>query len=145
MKLHLDRKYEIVQKNDYGIKILENGRTILYKSKDFSSEYTRDSDGNPLTYQDSDGCNYKYTRDDKGNPLTYQDSKDFSYEYTRDSYGNPLTYKNSDGDSCKWTYDDNGNVLTLTKDGVLIIDNRPKVTLKLNEEQIKIAKELGWL
>ena len=26
MKLHLDRKYEIVQKNDYGIKILENCR-----------------------------------------------------------------------------------------------------------------------
>ena len=163
MKLHLDRKYTIEQ-TDYIIRILENGKTVLYQDNDFSSKFTRDSYGNPLTYQDSKDFSSEWTRDSKGNELTFQDSTDFSYEYTRDNKGNPLTYKNSNGysseytrdnkgnpltyknsydDSYEWTYDNKGNELTYTVNGVLIRDNRvKKVTLELTQEQLDKIKHL---
>jgi hypothetical protein len=43
------------------------------------------------------GFSYEYTYDSNGNQLTYKDSNGFSYEITRDSNGKELTYKDSNG------------------------------------------------
>jgi ribosomal protein L27 len=70
----------------------------FYKhSNGVSYEYTRDSNGNMLTFKDSNGYSSESTRDSDGNVLTFKDSNGFSYEITRDSNGKELTYKNSDG------------------------------------------------
>ena len=44
-------------------------------------------------YKNPFGFSYECTYDSNGNVLTYKDSERFSYEYTRDSNGNILTYK----------------------------------------------------
>ena len=45
------------------------------------------------------GYSEEFTYDSNGNVLTFKDSDGYSYEYTRDSNGNELTYKNSEGES----------------------------------------------
>ena len=63
-------------------------------------------------YTNSNGDWYEYTRDDQGNPLTYRNCHCNWYEYTRDDQGNELTYKSSNGYWSERTYDDNGDLLT---------------------------------
>jgi YD repeat-containing protein len=70
---------------------------FIKNSNGFSYEYTRDSNGNQLTYKSSDGFSSEYTRDSNGNELTFKNSNGFSYEYTYDSNGKELTYKDSNG------------------------------------------------
>lgn len=78
--------------NSKGIKVYE-----LYKnSVGYSSEYTRDNNGNTLTFKNSEGYSYECTYDVNGNILTYKDSDGFSSESAYDENGNILTYKNSD-------------------------------------------------
>ena len=60
-------------------------------------EYTYDSNGNQLTYKNSNGYWGESTYDSNGNLLTYKDSNKYWCERTYDSNGNLLTYKNSDG------------------------------------------------
>ncbi len=51
-------------------------------------------------YEFENECNgnwYERTYDSNGNKLTYKDSDGNWYEYTRDSNGNGLTYKDSNG------------------------------------------------
>jgi YD repeat-containing protein len=79
--------------NKEGKKVYE-----FYKnSTGYSSEYTRDSNGNLLTFKDSNGYSYEKTYDSNGKELAYKDSNGNFYEYTRDVNGNELTYKDSKG------------------------------------------------
>jgi YD repeat-containing protein len=48
-------------------------------------------------FKNSIGYSYEYTRNSNGNILTYKDSEGNSCEYTRDSNGNELTFKDSNG------------------------------------------------
>ena len=48
-------------------------------------------------YKDSYGYSCEYTRDSNGNELTFKDSDEYSCEYTRDSNGKELTFKDSHG------------------------------------------------
>jgi len=77
-----------------------NGNELSYKnSNGYWYEYTYDSNGKELTFKDSYGTWYERTYDSNGKVLTFKDSKGFSREYTRDSQGNELTYKDSNGES----------------------------------------------
>jgi YD repeat-containing protein len=75
-------------------------------------QYTYNSNGKQLTYEDSDGFWTKSTYDSSGNELTYKNSNGYWYEYTYDSSGNRLTSEYSDGIWTKSTYDSSGNELT---------------------------------
>jgi YD repeat-containing protein len=52
-----------------------------------------------ITYKDSykNGYSWERTYDSNGNVLTYKDSDGYSSEYTYDSNGKELTFKDSDG------------------------------------------------
>jgi YD repeat-containing protein len=63
---------------------------------------TYDSNGNELTYKDSDGLWAEYTYDSNGKILTFKDSDGFWAEWTYDSNGNRLTFKDSDGKDIKY-------------------------------------------
>ena len=66
-------------------------------SKPIPLGYTRDANGNMLTYKNSNGYWEEYTRDANGEVLTYKDSTGDWAEYTRDANGRMLTYKDSEG------------------------------------------------
>ena len=79
--------------NQEGVRVYE-----YFKYLDgYSLEFTRDSNGNILTYKNSSGHSEECTYDSQGNELTYKDSDGYRYEYTRDSQGKELTYKDSNG------------------------------------------------
>jgi YD repeat-containing protein len=88
----------------------ENG-VVRYAYFGFA-QYTYNSNGKQLTYEDSDGFWTKSTYDSSGNELTYKNSNGYWYEYTYDSSGNRLTSEYSDGIWTKSTYDSSGNELT---------------------------------
>jgi YD repeat-containing protein len=60
-------------------------------------ERTYDSNGNLLTFKNSDAYSYVFTYDLNGKLLTYKNNKGHWIEYTRDSNGKELTFKNSNG------------------------------------------------
>ena len=60
-------------------------------------QYTYDSNGNELTFEDSDGYWCKSTYDSSGNRLTSEYSDGIWHKSTYDSSGNELTYESSDG------------------------------------------------
>ena len=61
------------------------------------SQYTYDSNGNLLTYENSDGYSFKRTYDSMGNELMCEDSDGNWYKKTYDSNGNQLTFEDSNG------------------------------------------------
>jgi YD repeat-containing protein len=121
----------MIERNDipYGSTYDSNGNKLTYKNSDgYWNESTYDSNGNKLTFKNYDGLWAEWTYDSNGNELTYKDSNGFWTENTYDSNGNRLTYKNSNGFWEEWTYDSNGNLLTLKdSDGEDIkYDSNPK-------------------
>lgn len=92
------------------------------KIKDFPFEI-KDSKGNIIYHENSDGYWYKYEYDSKGNQTYYEDSKGYWSKREYDSKGNQICYINSKG-------------------MVTIIDKRPKnpkTELTLDE----IAEKFG--
>lgn len=73
----------------------ENG--VLRYEFDEKYQYTYDSNGNELTFENSKGYWVKRTYDSSGNELTYENSEGYWHKSTYDSSGNELTYENSDG------------------------------------------------
>jgi len=47
---------------------------------------------------DSNGYWFKYTRDEEGNILTFEDSDGYWRKWTRDKKGNELTFEDSNGE-----------------------------------------------
>ena len=90
-----------IQGTEDNLELFDENGIVFYEylkyPSGYSYEYTYDSNGNELTYKNSDGFSCEYTRDSNGKELTYKNSEGFSYEYTRDSNGKVLTYKNSEG------------------------------------------------
>jgi YD repeat-containing protein len=90
--------------NKYGKRVYEfikdsdgNTHERTYYLSGYSYERTYDSNGNILTFKNSDGFRYEYTYDSNGNILTFKNSNGFSYEFTYNSNGKELTYKDSNG------------------------------------------------
>ena len=92
-----------IEGTEENLELFDENGIVFYEYLKYPSghsyEYTYDSNGNELTYKNSNGTWYECTYDSQGNELTSKDSDGFSYEYTRDSQGNELTYKNSDGET----------------------------------------------
>lgn len=88
----------------------ENG-VLRYEYKG-EHQYTYDSIGNVLTYDNSDGFWSKNTYNSNGKQLTYYNSYGYWNKRTYDSSGNQLKYENSFGYWSKSTYDSNGKRLT---------------------------------
>jgi len=102
-------------KNIFGtteeLKLKDYNGVLRYEYKGYS-QYTYDSNGNRLTFENSNGYWHKLTYDSSGNRLTFENSNGYWHKCTYDSNGNELTYEDSAGYSSKITYDSNGNELT---------------------------------
>jgi hypothetical protein len=84
------------------LQLFDSKGNKVYKFISYSdggwSKYTYDSNGNKLTYEDSNGDWSKYTYNSKGNELTNEDSNGYWRKRTYDSNGNILTFENSYGE-----------------------------------------------
>ena len=57
----------------------------------------RDTNGNPIYWEDSDGVWIKYERDSKGKEIYYESSNEYWAKWERDSQGNLIYCENSYG------------------------------------------------
>lgn len=78
--------------------------------KEFPFEI-RDSNGNLIYREYSDGFWIKQEFDSSGNKLYYEDSDGFWYKQEFDSSGNLIYRESSDGYWVKWEFDSSGNVI----------------------------------
>jgi hypothetical protein len=100
----------------------------------------KDSKGNEIYYETSNGDWFKYEYDSKGNEIYYEDSNGSWFKYEYDSKGNEIYFENSTGFWIKREYDSNGNEIYYENSNGIIKDNRPKeVELTLDE----IASKFG--
>ena len=86
----------------------------------------KDSKGNEIYYESSDGYWRKSEYDSNGNEIYYEISNGFWRKSEYDSKGNLIYYKNSDGFWIKREYDSNGKEIYCENSDGLLIDNRPK-------------------
>ena len=88
-------------KNIFGttekIKLRDKNGVLRYKYSGHE-QHTYNSNGNQLTFENSNGNWHKYTYDSDGNVLTYKDAYGYWAKRTYDSMGNELTYENSNGE-----------------------------------------------
>jgi hypothetical protein len=94
-----------------GLKLKDENGVVRYSFDGFA-QYTYDSNGNQLTFEDSDGFWTKSTYNSNSYLLTSENSHGDWSKYTYDSNGNRLTSEVSHGDWSKSTYDSNNNQLT---------------------------------
>jgi hypothetical protein len=86
----------------------------------------KDSNGNEIYWEDSDGYWIKSEYDSNGNEIYWEESNGYWSKKEYDSKGNEIYWEDSDGYWIKSEYDSNGNQIYYeTSDGVLV-DNRPK-------------------
>lgn len=101
----------------------------------------RDSKGNEIYFENSDGLWKKYEYDSKGNLPYYENSTGYWEKREYDSKGNVIYYKDSDGYWSKREYDSNGKEIYYKDSDGYIIDNRPKKEVVLTLDQI--AEKFG--
>jgi len=107
------------------------GNEIYYEnSKSFWCKREYDSDGNQIYFEDSKGFWIKNKYDSYGNEIYYEDSNGFWCKYEYDSDGNQIYYEDSSGYWKKYEYDSDGNQIYYEDSDGVIIDNRPKETIK---------------
>src|SRR5690606_23619351 len=78
-------------------------------------------------------------KDSNGNPIYYENSTGYWYKYEYDSNSNIIYYERSTGFWYKREYDSNGNIIYFEDSTGKIIDERPKTELTLDE----IARKFG--
>lgn len=111
------------------------------KIKDFPFEI-KDSKGNLIYFEESNGYWVKREFDSKGNEIYYENSSGQWSKSEYDSRGNRIYYENSDGYWVKREYDSKGDLIYFEDSDGRIIDTRPKspkTELTLDE----IAKKFG--
>ena len=100
----------------------------------------KDSNGQEIYYEDSDGYLYKKEYDSNGNEIYYENYNRYWSKREYDSNGNQIYYENSNRYWYKKEYDSNGNLIYYEDSDGIIIDKRPKqVELTLDE----IANKFG--
>jgi hypothetical protein len=100
----------------------------------------KDSNGQEIYYEDSDGYWYKKEYDSNGNEIYYENYNRYWSKREYDSNGNQIYYENSNRYWYKKEYDSNGNLIYYEDSDGIIIDKRPKqVELTLDE----IANKFG--
>ena len=86
----------------------------------------RDSKGNVIYYEDSNGYWSKREYDSKGKEIYYEDSTGYWSKSEYDSKGNVIYYEDSNGYWRKSEYDSNGKQIYYENSTGVIRDNRPK-------------------
>jgi hypothetical protein len=72
-------------------------------------------------------------KDTKGNEIYFENSNGFWYKWEYDSDGNKIYYENSNGGWVKREYDSNGKEIYYENSNGTIIDNRPTCNNKVVE------------
>ena len=86
----------------------------------------RDTNGNEIYYEDSNGYWRKRKYDSNGN-LIYREASDGGWcKWEYDSNGNRIYSEDSNGWWCKYEYDYNGDEIYFKTSYGIIRDNRPK-------------------
>jgi len=109
------------------------------KIKDFPF-VIKDTDGNSIYYEDSNGYWCKNERDAHGKEIRFEDSNGYWTKKECDVHGNCIRYENSYGYWRKSEFDANGNEIYYEDSAGAIIDKRPKV-VELTLQQI--ADKMG--
>jgi hypothetical protein len=99
------------------------------KIKEFPFEI-KDSEGNKIYWENSDGYWAKYEYDSNGMQIYYEDSKGAWIKREFDSDGNQIYWEHSKGYWVKREYDSEGNEIYWENSDGVIIDNRPKTDVQ---------------
>jgi len=86
----------------------------------------KDSNGNDIYCEDSDGYWYKREYDSNGNDIYYENSDGYWRKSEHDSNGNEIYWEASHGYWIKREYDSDNNVIYCESSDGKFIDNRPK-------------------
>ena len=96
------------------------------KIKNFPFEI-KDSNGNLIYWEDSNGYWYKRELDSNGNLIYREDSDGSWVKWEYDSNGYQIYWENSDGSWAKYEYDSDGNLIYWENSNGKITDKRPKL------------------
>ena len=99
------------------------------KIKEFPFEI-KDSEGNLIYYEYSNGAWEKREYNSKGNEIYWEDSTGAWAKREYNSEGNEIYWETSDGYWVKREYDSNGNRIYYKNSYGTIVDNRPKTDVQ---------------
>ena len=99
----------------------------------------KDSNGKTIYYEDSNGFWFNKEFDANGKEIYYENSKGYWYKSEYDANGKIIRSEFSDGFWKKREYDAKGNLIYTEDSNGTIVDNRPKVTLTLDEVAAKFG------
>jgi hypothetical protein len=113
--------------------------------KEFPFEI-KDSQGNLIYYENSEGGWWKNEYDSQGNVIYFENSEGHWSKREYDSNGNEIYHEDSDGHWSKREYDSNGNEIYHEDSDGFIIDNKPKPncegkTVEIDGITYKLVKE----
>jgi hypothetical protein len=117
--------------------------TIAQQLKIKSFPFTiKDSDGNDIYFEDSDGYWYKCEYESNGKEIYYENSDGFWRKCEHDSNGNDIYCEDSHGYWHKWEYDSDNNVIYCESSDGKFIDNRPKSEV---QKAIELLTKEGFI
>jgi len=111
------------------------------KIKEFPFEI-KDSNGNYIYFEDSNGNWYKREYDSKSNQIYWENSDGYWFKREYDSNGNQIYFENSDGYWAKSEYDSKGKEIYYENSSGTIIDHRPKTEI---QKAIELLTKEGLL
>jgi hypothetical protein len=111
------------------------------KIKEFPFEI-KDSNGNRIYWEDSDGYWIKREYDSNGNMIYREESNGYWSKREYDSNGNRIYFENSKGYWVKREYDSNGNRIYWEDSDGKIHDHRPKTEI---QKAIELLTKEGLL
>lgn len=111
------------------------------KIKDFPFEI-KDTNGNVIYWENSDGSWTKREYDDNGNRIYYENSKGYWVKYEYDANGKEIYSEDSDGYWTKQEYDPSDNLIYHEDSYRVIEDNRPKTEI---QKAIELLTKAGLL
>ena len=88
----------------------------------------KDTNGNEIYFENSNGYWWKHEFDANGNRLSYENSNGYWCKYEYDSNGKEIYFENSNGGWYKYEYDSNGNEIYFKNSNGVIRNNKPKPT-----------------
>jgi hypothetical protein len=99
------------------------------KIKEFPFEI-KDSEGNRIYLEDSNGYWQKQEWDSKGKEIYFENSERYWLKSEYDSEGKEIYFEDSNGYWVKRKYDSKGNRIYYENSDGTIVDNRPKTEIQ---------------
>jgi hypothetical protein len=99
------------------------------KIKEFPFEI-KDSKGNQIYFENSDGYWSKREWDSKGNTIYFENSDGYWVKREYNSEGKEIYFEDSYGYWVKYEYDSKGNRIYSEDSNGTIVDNRPKTEIQ---------------